>query len=113
VAAFKISYGLGVRAGAEQVGFRKYYRPFIMLIGRIKHAGTEETVWQEYIIAFDNKNRYLGEEANADKIKKEKMIAAFKEITKEVMDMLIKSLNGKVLPGMPELTGLDYEDRTF
>ena len=113
VAAFKVSYGIGVRSGSEQIGFRKYYRPFIMLIGRVKHAGTQQIIWQEYIIAFKDNPRYLGNDASADKIKKEELVSTFKDLTKDVIDMTIRSLNGEKLPEMPEMAGLNKGDGTF
>jgi hypothetical protein len=112
VAAFKISYGLACRPGSENIGFRKYYRPFIMLIGRVKRAGSNEAVWQEYVIAFSN-NRYLGSDASADRIKKEELVLAFKQLTKEVIDMTVKSLNGEALPEMPPLQGRNNADLSF
>jgi hypothetical protein len=112
VAAFKISYGLAVRGGTENIGLRKYYRPFIRLIGRIKIAGSDEVIWQDAMIAF-GENRYLGNDADASKIKKEELVQSYQQLTTEVIEMLVRSLNGEKLGEMPLLTGHNKADNTF
>lgn len=111
LAAFKISYGFGTKLG-EHYGFTKTYRPFIRLIGMVKRADTGEVVWADSIIAFGNK-KYVGSNANADRIDKNELISAFKELSKEVLDLSIKSLNGESLPAMPELIHTTSSDLEF
>lgn len=112
LAAFKLSYGLAAKEGAEQIGFRKYYRPFIRVLGKAKLIGSNEVIWHNALIAFSEK-RYLGDEANADRINKDELIAAFKQLSEEVTDMLVKSLNGEELPKMPVLVGITGADNNF
>jgi hypothetical protein len=112
LAAFKVSYGLAVRPGTEQIGLRKYYRPFIRLIGRIKITGSNEVIWQNKLIAYGNK-QYLGSDADASKIDKDELILAYQQVTAEVIDMVIKSLNGEGVGDLIDLQGANKADNTF
>jgi hypothetical protein len=111
LAAFKLSYGLAAKEGPEQIGFRKYYRPFIMLLGKVKGVGSHEVVWQNALRMFGDK-RYLGGEANADRINKEELVLAFKQLSDGVIDLLIRNLDGEELT-MPNLVGVDNADNSF
>ena len=111
IAAFKVSYGLGARQGNEQFGFRKYYRPFILIIGSAKNLSNNEVLWQDSIIVFGEK-RYLGSDADADKIESGELILGLKGIANEAIDLLIRSLNGeqqKDIPILVDATNADYE----
>lgn len=104
VAAFRVAYGLAMRFGDEQFGFRKYYRPFIRLNGIVKDVRNGQVLWQDSVVAFGD-NRYLGDAAEPQNINPAELIAAFKTLTPAVIDLIMRSINGEILPPMPELVG--------
>jgi hypothetical protein len=111
IAAFKVAYGLGARQGNEQIGFRKYYRPFIRIVGSVKNLSASEVLWQDSVIVFSDK-RYLGSDADADKIESAGLILALKSITNEAIDLLIRSINGeqqKEIPILVDTNNADFE----
>lgn len=108
----KVSYGLGVRQGNEQIGFRKYYRPFIRVLGRAQLAGSDKILWQNAIIVF-GENRYLGNDADPSKIKKNELIESYKKLTDELIELLVKNLNGEKLKDQPVLQGENDADNTL
>jgi hypothetical protein len=112
IAAFKMAYGLGSRQGGEQFGFRKYYRPFIRLIGVIKSMPSAEAIWQTDILVFSD-NRYLGSEADADQIPRVQLVSSFKSLTTQVIDLLVRSLNGETLQEMPIMVDTAASDLQF
>lgn len=112
IAALKISYGLGMRPGPEQVGFRKFYRPFIRVLGVIKNASSAETLWQSEITVFGN-DRYLGDEADAGRIRKDQLISSFQNITRQTIELLVLSLNGQRLPYMPTVGAVTPSEVKF
>jgi len=112
IAALKMSYGLGARQGSEQLGFRKYYRPFIRVIGVIKKVPSTETIWQSDILVFAE-NRYLGGDADADRIPREELISSFKILATQAIDLLVRSLNGEVLPEMHVMADTAASDLNF
>ena len=106
VMALKLAYGIGARAGGEQLGFTKSYRPFIRLLARMKDAQTNEILWQEAILVFGEKN-YRGSDADPENVPRDELITAFKSLTEQTIAMLSKSLAGQKLDEMPILV---YED---
>ncbi len=112
VAAFKLSYGLGLRQGSEQLGFRKYYRPFVRVVGSIRNLESNKVIWQDTIIGF-SEQRYLGSEADADKIPSGELVSAMKQISTEATDLLLRSLNGDELTDLPVLVDTVNADFEF
>lgn len=112
VAALRVAYGLAARAGNEQIGFRKYYRPFIRLNGIVKDARTGQVLWRDSVVAFADK-RYLGDAADPENVDPADLVSSFKALTPAVIDLVMRSLNGEVLPPMPELVGTDARDLAF
>lgn len=112
VAAFRLFYGLGMRVGTEQVGFRKTYRPFIRIIGVVRNLPGNKIIWRDSAIAF-GETKYVGDNADAVNIDPAELIDAFKKLGPEAIALLAKSLNGAVLEGMPELYELSPEDFNF
>ena len=112
IAAFKMSYGLGSKQGAEQFGFRKYYRPFIRIIGIVKNIPLVEVIWQSDILVFGDK-RYLGGDADADRIPKDELVSSFKMLTTQSIDLLVRNLNGEMLQEMPILVDNSASDLSF
>jgi len=112
IAAIKMSYGLGLRQGNEQLGFTKSYRPFIRAIGVVKKVPSAEAVWQSDVLVFGEK-RYKGGDANADRIPRDELVAAFKGLTIQAIDLVVRSLNGEVLQEMPVLVDTTASDLMF
>ncbi|MBI5640081.1 MAG: hypothetical protein HZA17_06640 [Nitrospirae bacterium] len=112
IVALKMSYGLGMRQGKEQLGFRKYYRPFIRVIGVLKSLPSVEPSWQGDILVF-GENRYLGGEADADKVPGDELISSFRTLTTQAIDLLVRSLNGETLPEMPVMVDTSAADLRF
>ena len=111
IAALKMSYGLGARQGSEQIGFRKYYRPFIRVIGVVKKVPSAEAIWQSDILVFGD--RYLGDAADADRIPRDELVSSFKMLTTQAIDLLVRSLNGEMLQEMPILADTAASDLKF
>lgn len=112
ISAFKVSYGLGARQGNEQIGFRKYYRPYMRVIGSIKKLSTNETLWQDTVIVFADK-RYLGGDAEADKINSAELVASMKNITNEAIELTIRSINGERQADAPVMVDVNSSDFEF
>ncbi len=112
VASIKIAYGLGARMGNEQFGFRKYYRPFIRVVGSAKNLSTHEKVWQDTAVVFSEK-RYLGGDADAENISSAELISELKTTTHEAVDLLLRSLNGEQLKELPLLVDTNSNDFEF
>ena len=101
----KVSYGLGARAGSEQIGFRKSYRPFVQLIGRLRDIETGEFIWSDDLIVFGPKP-YRGSDANAENLSREELVQTYEQLNAELASLLIASLNGEQVPARPPLVGL-------
>ncbi|MEO5368126.1 MAG: hypothetical protein H7831_17590 [Magnetococcus sp. WYHC-3] len=112
ISAFKLSYGLGARQGNEQLGFRKYYRPYVRVIGSIKKLSTNETLWQDTVIVFADK-RYLGGDAAADKINTADLVASMKSVINEAIELTIKSINGDRQADAPVMVDANRSDFEF
>ena len=112
LAAFKVSYGLGARQGGEQFGFAKSYRPFIRVIGTVKNAASGEIVWANSLISFGSK-RYVGGDANADKIDAEELRSAFRDLTRELIGLTFADMNGEEVPAMPVMVDTTQSDLQF
>lgn len=110
--AVKVSYGLGARAGREQIGFKKTYRPFVRLLGLIRSTSNGDALWSGAVIAWGAKG-YKGDEADAKKIQREELVEAFKATTESAVALLIRSLNGESLEPMGELVDETKEDGKF
>jgi len=110
VAGFRVVYGLAMRQGMEQFGFHKTYRLFIRLIGMIKDAHTGEVVWKKTILAFGDKG-YEGYASSH--IDGAEMAATYKDLTTNVIDQAMRSLNGENLPPMPTLADPYGDDVGF
>jgi hypothetical protein len=105
LAAFKVSYGLAMRTGPEQLGFRKVYRPFIRVLGIIKNSATEEVIWQADMTMYHPGDAYTGGEADAENLSAERLTRSYKDITKVLCDLLVQNLNGErpiFLPTFPQ-----------
>lgn len=111
ICAVKVSYGLGARAGREQLGFKKTYRPFVRLLGVVKR-GNGEVIWHGAVIAWAAKG-YKGGEADVKAIPREELVEAFKTASDDAISLLIRSLNGETLAPMGELVDETKEDGRF
>lgn len=112
MAAFKVSYGLGARAGREQFGFKKTYRPFVRILGLVRRNGTGEDLWHGAVIAWGAKG-YKGPQTGAKNIPCEELVDAFKAVAEDVVTLLIRSLNAEPLPPMGELVDETKDDARF
>ncbi len=112
IAALKMSYGLGTRQGNDQLGFTKSYRPFIRVIGVVKKVSSAEVMWQSDVLVFGDKP-YKGGDAEADRIPRAELVSAFKVLTTQAIDLVVRSLNGEVLQEMPVLSDTTSSDLKF
>jgi len=112
VGAFRMYYGIGMRVGNEQLGFRKTYRPFIRVIGIVKNLPNNKILWSDWVTAF-GENKYVGGNADAVNIDPTELIAAFKKLTPEAIALFSKSLNGEIFEEMPVLHALSSDDFEF
>lgn len=112
MAVIKVSYGLGARAGREQIGFKKTYRPFARLLGVLRNRNTGEVIWHGSVIAWSAKG-YKGGEADAKKIPRDELVEALKTVSDDAISLLIRSLNGEPLSPMGELVDETKEDSRF
>jgi hypothetical protein len=96
IGAFKVAYGLGARAGAEQFGFRKSYRPFVQIVGAIYDADTKRAWWRDAVIAF-GPIRYLGSDADADQIESKELVQGLQTAARDAVEILVKSLNSDAI----------------
>ena len=112
IVAIKMSYGLGMREGKEQIGFAKSYRPFIRAMGIAKRIDTGQVIWTENVVKFGTK-AYRGNDANAENIQREELVETFNSLSTDVTGEIVKSLNGNQLDEMPVLFGLTYSDKAF
>lgn len=93
LAAFKVVYGIGMRANNENLGFSKTYRPFIMVKGAIRNSKTDQLMWENHLIEFSPSVIYNGQEAvfAADG---PQLINEYKLLGQRVVAKLVNSLNG-------------------
>jgi hypothetical protein len=110
--AVKVSYGLGARAGREQLGFKKTYRPFVRLLGVVQRKGTGQVIWHGAVIAW-GATGYKGGEADAKKIQREELVDAFKTASEDAISLFVRSLNGEALSPMGDLVDETKEDGRF
>ncbi|MDB5816258.1 MAG: hypothetical protein JWN23_3375 [Rhodocyclales bacterium] len=96
MAVFKLVYGIGLKAGVDGLGFRKTYRPYVRIVGAVKHMPSNKLIWQDNLLAFSSKS-YVGGNADAENIPSEELLASMKEVTKDAISVLMKSLNGEVI----------------
>ena len=109
----KYSYGLGARAGGEQFGFTKNYRPFVKLIGVLVDTETGGILWRDLLIEFADTG-YRGGDSDVENLDGAKLAAQFKEINGRLVGRLIDCLNGKHPPPVSPLVGLSPKlDFTF
>jgi hypothetical protein len=106
----KVSYGFGARAGREQLGFKKTYRPFIRLLSVVRKNSTGEVIWHGAVIAWAAKG-YKGREAK--EISREELLDTFKTVSDDAISLLIRSLNGESLSPMGDLVDETKEDGRF
>lgn len=106
----KVSYGFGARAGREQLGFKKTYRPFVRLLGVVRKNSTGEVIWHGAVIAWSAKG-YKGREAK--EIPRAELVDAFKTVSEDAISLLIRSLNGESLSPMGQLVDETKEDGRF
>ncbi len=93
VSAFKFQYGIGARAGGEQFGFTKVYRPYVRIVGLVKDIVTNRFVWGNKITLFSNTEFHGKDEAqNAPR---EQLIDAFQPIIGQLIDVVVRDLNGE------------------
>lgn len=112
-AAFKVAYGIGARQGGEQFGFRKAYRPFIRVIGSVKRVRpSPEVLWSDAILVFGSK-AYTGGDADADKVPRSELLSTFRQLTAEVVDTVVKSMNGEPVPRSAPLVDTTQKDLEF
>jgi hypothetical protein len=93
ISAIKFQYGVGARAGKEQFGMKKTYRPFVRIVGVIKDINTNEIIWGNKMTVFSEK-AYKGR----DEAKEEfdfNLIKSFKVICDKLSRFLVEDLNGK------------------
>jgi hypothetical protein len=104
VAAFKFQYGIGARAGKEQIGLKKSYRPFIRLVGAVKDVNTNTFVWENRFEVFSDRF-YKGRNEALEEFDFN-LIKEFKVICNKLLIFLIDDLNGKQYHIVEEL--VDY-----
>lgn len=93
VSAFKFQYGIGARAGGEQFGFTKVYRPYVRIVGLVKDIVTNRFVWGNKITLFSNAEFHGKDEAqNATR---ERLIDAFQLMIGQLIDVIVRDLNGE------------------
>ena len=112
VGAFRMYYGMGMKVGNEQLGFRKTYRPYIRVIGIVKNLPNNKILWRDSVTAF-GETKYVGGAADAVNIEPAALIATFKKLTPEAIALFSKSLNGAVFEEMPVLHALSDDDFDF
>lgn len=112
VGTFRLVYGLAARAGKEQFGFRKTYRAFLRLNGVVKDPKNGEVLWRDSVLAFGEK-AWVGDNSDPENVDPAQLIAEFKTLTPNVIDMTMRSLNGEKLPEMPILVGSDISDAAY
>jgi len=108
VSAFKFQYGIGARAGMEQFGMTKTYRPFVRLVGYIKDVSSNIIVWQNSIIVFSTKEfhgRNEAEYANEEELKKE-----FKKLCTKLVKITINDINGTPFTSKEQLVDISPND---
>jgi hypothetical protein len=91
ISSFKVQYGMGARAGMEQFGLIKKYRPYIRLIGAIKDTKSNNVVWQNKIIVFGD--AYLGSKA-AKNVSGAELQNDFVVLCNQLAGILINDING-------------------
>ena len=89
-----------MRGGQEQFGFRKVYRPFIRVLGLIKNSATQEVVWQVDMNMYSPSDAYTGGEADAENLSGERLVSAYKQVTRLLCDQVVASLIGERTPFM-------------
>lgn len=113
VLGIKFSYGLGARAGNEQLGLTKLYRPFVKMIGIMIDTETGDVVWRNFFLVFGPKG-YRGGDADVENLDAEELTSTFQDINVALVKMLVDALNGEPVPQLPFLVGLSPKiDFTF
>ncbi len=112
IAMLKISYGLGAKFGGEQFGFRKVYRPFLLLVGKAIAPSDSRVIWQDSILVFGDR-AYTGGEADVTNINQGELIHEFQTITTSMIGKLENSLNGLQEEDPPILGDLANSDLQF
>ena len=93
VSAFKFQYGIGARAGGEQLDFTKTYRPYVRIVGVEKDVATNRFVWGNKITLFSN-TAFHGKDA-ARNVGREQLIEDFKLMAVQLADVTVRDLNGE------------------
>jgi hypothetical protein len=92
VSAFKFQYGIGARAGGEQFGFTKTYRPYVRIVGLIKDVGSNRFVWGNKITLFSN-TAFAGKD-EARNASRDQLIDAYSLLLGQLVDVIVRDLNG-------------------
>lgn len=111
ISAIRILYGIGARAGGEQFGMTKTYRPYIKLVCLIKDINSNESVWGNRIIVF-SESSYKGSDTakNADpKI----LITQFEDICAKLATFFMNDLNGYRYSSKDQLVSESFDDNFF
>jgi len=111
VSVFKLQYGIGARAGKEQFGMTKTYRPFVRMVGYIKDVNSNIIVWSNAITIFSNKEFHGRDEAqyvNEEELKKE-----FKKICNKLVTIIIMDINGKKYNSLDQLVDFTAFDNNL
>jgi hypothetical protein len=93
ISAFKFQYGIGARAGKEQYGLKKSYRPFVRIVGEIKDVNSNTIVWVNKIEVFSDVS-YRGRNEAKEEFDFN-LIKEFKVICGKLASYLVEDLNGK------------------
>lgn len=108
VSAFKFQYGIGARAGSEQLGMTKTYRPFVRLVGYIKDVDSNSIAWGNSILIFSNK-KFNGKN-EAKNVNEVELAKEFKRLSKRLVNVLIDDINGKQYVSDGQLVDISVKD---
>jgi hypothetical protein len=108
ISAIRIQYGIGARAGGEQFGMTKTYRPYIKLVCIIKDINSNESVWGNRIIVF-SESSYKGSDAaiNADQ---KLLVQQFEDICANLAKFFMNDLNGYRYLSKDQLVGETFDE---
>jgi hypothetical protein len=90
----RLSYGIAQRKGGEQFGFRKVYRPYLRVLGKLVSVSDRKVLWQDELIAF-GEIPYKSVKADPENISRDELVSTFQALTGKLADLLRRTLDGE------------------
>ena len=88
IGAIKLKYGIRM--------YDKRYKPYVMIVGGIRHTATDKLLWQNQIIVMSQNLKMKGVDGIKE-VDPTVLISTYKDLCEILAQRLINSLNGEVV----------------